>query len=249
MTVDLTGAFADAWAMWKRDRELLLAIAGLFLFLPQLALLLLVPEAPGMPPAGSAEATIATWIDQTIAWYGDHGLALIAANLLALFGGVTVLVLYLGGARPDLKAALGMAAALLPRYILAGLLALVPVMLGMILIVPGIYAQGRLMLVGPALVAERPLPAVDAIRRSINLTYRRGLAMFALACLILFGGQFLALPFLALGGTLDGAPVANPVSALLIDACAAAALAAAALATVLLRIAVYRRLLESSRGT
>ena len=38
MSMDLGGTAADAWAMWRRDRAVLVPLAGLLLFAPTLAL-------------------------------------------------------------------------------------------------------------------------------------------------------------------------------------------------------------------
>lgn len=249
MTLDVAGVFRDAWRMWKRDRDLLLGVAGLFVFLPQLALLLLVPDPIAMPASGADADAIRAWFDQSIQWYSDNGAAIVAADACALFGSLTILILYLsGGERPDLRAALGRAVLLLPRYLFAALLVLIPVSFGLLLILPGIYLQGRLLLVGPALVAEQPLAAIGAVRRSVALSRGLALLMSGLACIMLFGGQVLAAPFIGLGDALDGAPRANPVVALLLGSGAAAALTFAALATILIRVALYRRLIASSRG-
>ena len=47
--------YADAWAAWRRDWPVLTAVAGMFVFLPQLALLLLVPDLPDVSTVTSAD--------------------------------------------------------------------------------------------------------------------------------------------------------------------------------------------------
>ena len=61
MTIDWPGVFADAWGRWKRDRPLLLPLAGLFLFLPQFAFYLLAAPFPRLTPeqARDTEALLA----------------------------------------------------------------------------------------------------------------------------------------------------------------------------------------------
>ena len=51
MKIDWAGIFTDAWGRFKRDRQILLPLAGLFLFLPQFAFYLLVPPLPRIPAA------------------------------------------------------------------------------------------------------------------------------------------------------------------------------------------------------
>jgi len=242
MKIDLAALFGDAWRMFRRDRDVLLPVAGLFIFLPQLAVMLLVPPSPEMPAGSDAQAASA-WIDAMVNWYSAHGVPLLAADLAALWGGLTIVVSYLDRTRPDLAGALQTALLLLPRYILATLLETLMVFVGLALfLLPGLYLQGRFLLVGSAIVAERPLGAVASLGRSFALTRGNGLILGVLAAAMLFGGSLLASPFLALGDTLDRAPIANPISAALLSAAASAVLAAVALATVLLRVALYRRL-------
>ena len=56
MTPNLAGALRGAWARLRADIAVLLPIAGLSLFVPQLALLLLL-DAPDPAPGGSTAAT------------------------------------------------------------------------------------------------------------------------------------------------------------------------------------------------
>lgn len=249
MIADLAAAVADIRRMWARDRDILMAIGGLFFFLPQFALLLLVTPAPKRVADATDQAAALEWLQAMVDWYQANGLGLIAATAMALVGALTLLVLYLETGRPDVRGALGSALRLLPSYLLTALLVTIPIWFGLALfIVPGIYAQARLLLAGPALVAERGIGAVAAVRRSVELTRGRGVVLSALACFILFGGNILAAPFLALGTTLDGAPIANPVAAALLDAGASLAMAVTALVSILIRIALYRRLTQPNRG-
>jgi hypothetical protein len=249
MTIDLMGALGDAWAMWRRDRDLLLRVAGLFLFLPQFTLLLVLP-VPQLPVAhGGDQATFAALADIMFGWYAEHGVVLAAAELTALFGTLAIFALYLHPERPDLRGALIGALWLLPRYLLTSILVLISILIGLwLFILPGLYLNGRLMLAGPAIVAEQPLGAVAAIQRGVKITRGNGLVLAGLGCIMVLAGWVLPEPFLALGQALDGAPIANPVSAALLDAGAAAATAMAALGAILVRIALYKRLASPIRG-
>jgi len=112
---------------------------------------------------------------------------------------------------------------------------------------PGIYALGRLMLTGPVLVADRSRGVLAAIARSVALSTGHGMMLAGFACMTLFGGRLLAAPFDALGKALDGAPMANPLVAILLDFGSAAGLAAGALAAILIEVALYRHL-SASKG-
>jgi hypothetical protein len=247
MTLDVNGVFSDAWRLWKRDRDLLIGVAGFFLFVPELAMKLFVALPPD-PPSPLDRAALKAWLDALESWSSQFSLIVILLSLIALFGTVTLFTLYLDPERPDARRALARALRLFPRFLLLSFLVAVPVYFGlMLLYLPGFYAQGRLMLAFPVVVADQPRGARGAMSRSLILTRGHGLVLAGFACVMLLGGNLLSWPFLALGKALDGAPMANPVVAVLLDIGAAAGATVGALAGILIQIALYRRL-TSSRG-
>lgn len=251
MTFDVAGMLADAWRMWKRDRELLLPLAGLFLFLPELVRAVYVPAPPGLPASTGSSADPAAlkgWFAALEAWSSQYSLIIIAIALAAVFGTLMIFTLYLDPRRPNVRVALLRSLTLSPRYIGAMMLITFPIGLGLLyiwLFLPAVYAAGRLILTVPALVADRPNGVFGSIARSFALTRGHGLLLAGFACLTVLGGGILALPFRALGTALDGAPMANPVVALLLDAGAAAGMAVGALGAILIQVALYRRLAAS----
>lgn len=248
MTFDVAAVFADAWQMWKRDRELLLAVAGLFLFLPQFASKLLIPEVPEPAGFGRDAAAFKSWFAAYQTWLSNYGGTMIVLSLVLLFGTLLIFTLYLDTRRPNVRVGLINALTLLPRYILAVALISVPVDIGLILLVlPGIYALGRLMLTTPSLVANRSGGVLAALGRSVKLSSGHGMILAGFACITLFGGRMLAMPFDALGKTLDGAPMANPFVATMLHFGSASGMAAGALAAILIEVALYRRL-SASKG-
>src|SRR3546814_3062642 len=75
MKLDLVGTLRSAWARLRADHAMLLPVAGLTLFLPQLALLLLL-DAPVLEKGdGSTAATTAQtqalldWMVRNSGWY------------------------------------------------------------------------------------------------------------------------------------------------------------------------------------
>lgn len=253
MKINVGRALTIAWHMWRGDWDLLVRVAGLFVFLPQFASLLLVPVAPPMPEGASDEAAVRGWIEAFSGWFGLYGPWLFAAELLTLFGSVVLLTLYLGNGRPPVRDALRDSLRLFPRYFLAALLVSLPAGLfmlpaiGTVLVLPSLYVLGRLLLSGAVIVAEPPVGVIPALRRSVRLTRGNGLVMMAISGLLLFGGQLAALPFVMAGRALGGAPMANPVTAALLDAMAAAALSVTVIVAVLVRIALYREALALNR--
>jgi hypothetical protein len=249
MTADLTGALRSAWARLRADISVLLPVAGLTLFVPQLALLLLL-DAPDAAPGAATDTyaqVLAEWLVANSGWY-------LAAYLCAFFGALVILTLYLDSRRPDLMGALGAALRLLPRYLLAVLLTGLPVIFGIgllaplmgplavILLVPAFYWIVRTMLAGAAIVAERPIGAARALARSLSLTRGHGLILAALVALVTFAAELVAEIFVGLGGLMSSAHAVNPIAMALVEGLAALVQSGAALLLILLQVEFYRRL-------
>lgn len=253
MKINIGRALTNAWHMWRADWDLLVRVAGLFVFLPQFAAALLVPVLPAIPEGEPDQAAVRAWIDAMSNWFGVYGPGLFVVELLTLFGSLVLLMLYLREGQPLLRDALRDSLRLFPRYFLAALLVSLPAGLfmlpaiGAVLVLPSLYLLGRLLLSGAIIVAEQPIGVIPALQRSVRLTRGNGLVMMAVSGLLLFGGQLAALPFVIAGRSLGGAPMANPVAAALLDAMAAAALTVTLIAAVLVRIALYREALVLSR--
>ena len=229
---------AEAWALFRRDRDWLLALAGPFLFLPAFALALLVPPPPTATGAGEAQAL--DWARAVSGWAAEHGGWHLLAFAVACFGAAALYAAYL--AAGDVRGALRRAGPILPRYLLAMLLIGLPTAAGLLLwVVPGLYVMGRAMLTGPALVAERPIGAAAAAGRSVRLTRGAGLPMAALASIPWLGGVLLAQPFVMLAERLrEGG--AGTLALALAGAGLAGVAAASTLAQALIAVAAYRRL-------
>lgn len=248
MNLRATSVVADALILFRRDRELLLGLAGPFWFLPMFALLLLVPKPPTRP-ADAAVGSPATeaWVQAFAEWLTTQAGWFLLAAAIGAWGTATVYALYLERERPDVRGALAIGAALWPRFMLMTIL--IGLMAGgglLLLYLPGLYLLGRFMAAGPALVAERPLGAVNAIGRGWRLTRGAGLALMGVAAATLGLGWFVPQPLLALDDWLRARPDgANPVALATVDALAAAVATLAALATALIAVSAYRRLASS----
>lgn len=231
--------------MFRRDRALLLGLAGPFWLLPTMALRLLLPPPPAFAVeagAGAPEMMRAAqgWAD----WFAANSPWFLLAGLAASWGTLSVYILYLDRDRPDVSAALARALRLWPRFLLLNLLTGLPLAAGILLFyLPGLWVAGRLLVTGPALVAEAPVGAGRAVARGFGLTRGSTLAVMALAAVSLGLGLIAPDPLLRLDDFLrarDGGP--NPVALVIVDAGVAAVAAAAALASALIGVAAYRRL-------
>jgi len=231
---------ARAWRMFRRDGDLLLRVTGPFVFLPSLALYLLVPPPPA-PGADSGRGTAdaLAWAEALSGWASAHAGWYLLARVIELIGVAAVYGLYLAPARPDAGDALRRAVGLLPRFALLAALIAVPVAAGLLLwVLPGLYVAGRVMLAGPALLAEDRTSATSAAARSLALTRGSGLTLAALAGTVLIGGY--------LAGLFVGEGLSGPAG--ILAAAAAAGIGwAAAIAQALIAVACYRSL--ASRGS
>lgn len=245
MSLDIAGVLRDAWAMARRDREMLIGVAGLFVFLPDLLQALFVAPWPPLP-ATSDPAAADAWVKLFLDWAQRYELIAIACAIVALFGILLLFRLYSDRERPTVAAALGRGVVMLLPYLLLAYGVLLSVAIGWLLFyLPGLYLKGRLLPVSPVFLGERPVGIFAAWRRSFALTRGHGLVLMGLACVPLLGGALLGLPFELTGKLMDGAPMANPVVAVILDAGASLAHTVATIAAILIEVALYRRL---SRG-
>lgn len=240
-SIAIRPVLADAWDLFRRDRDWLLRVAGPFLFLPAFALALLVPAAPVafLSGAGSNEADTLARAARLTAWLRAYGHWHLLANGLGLFGAAALYSAYLDGRAPDIRTTLARAATLLPRYLIAMLLVAAPTGAGLYLwILPGLYVMGRALLVGPVLVAERPVSALSALARSFRLSRGLGVPMMALAATSLLGALVVAQPFAAL----DAAAKQSVTVAVIAAAGLGVSATIGTIAQVLIAVCVYRRL-------
>jgi hypothetical protein len=244
MTLDVRGVFRDAWAMWQRDRGVLIWVAGFFLFLPQLAYHLFGPENAALAAIDAAGKLDTDAQFKAVMQVFANDLPLLLAIAIAtVFGALAILMLYLDVAKRDVGAIMLAALRRLPAYFVLTVIIDIAASAGLHIIyilLPCMYLVGRLLLAGP-IFAEASVGPIDAMIRSFRMTRGRGLVLSGFATLIIFAG-LLPLPAIALGNVLDRAPLANPVSGLIIDAIAAAIATAAMLGGILVRIALYRRI-------
>lgn len=183
--------FGSLWAatagIVRREQALLVPVAGLFLFLPQILVNRILGDATP---------------DQLL-----HGNLLLLVPILAglvvmtLVGQAAVVALALGGADGrglSVRDALGTAIALLPAALALTLIQGLVVFAGtLLLIVPGLYAMARLVVALPALIGGGSSDALAALRQSWRLTEGHGFRILGMLLLLIAG--FLVLT-VAIGG-------------------------------------------------
>ncbi|MEN3749305.1 hypothetical protein TPR58_19180 [Sphingomonas sp. HF-S3] len=224
--------FEDAAALWRTNRDLLLAIAGVFYLLPILALLMFVPapRLAGLQPDAQRDAILA--------WAANWPWFLIG-SAVQLIGTVAILTLLLTPGRISLRDALILAVRrIVPLFGLWSMVSLVCFAGFFPLVIPGLYLLGRTFLAIPISVAERSrlFPAFVA---SIERTRGHGW-MIAAAYMTVFLANFMVSNLLA--PLLDAAGAGSPVLSGVVLVLVAGAGALAALATTLVQASAYRGL-------
>ena len=244
MRITLAALLSDAWAMFRREADLLLRVAGLFFFVPTYALLLLVGPLP-MPDQAIEDTTARAqaWMTQLDTWVGDYGLGSVGAYAITYFGLAVVFCLFLEPTRPTVGEAVRRAAVLFPRFILAMVVVSIPAGAGMyILLLPGLWLMSRFMLAGPILFAEAPTGAIAAVGRSWRMTRRAQLPLLGAIVTVYLAAILAGQPFMLFARWLGGEGGGNPLGVAIVDAFAATVAMLTQLAGALVAIAAYRRL-------
>lgn len=239
MSTIFAGAFADAAALWRRDRDLLMRVSGVFFFLPSFGQALFLPPMP--VPAEDSEV---------LRVFLDYGRAnahwLIAAACFQVYGSATLFALLFSGGRATLGEAMKRAAAAFPVYLFTAVLASLLVMAGAsFFFVPGFYIVGRTFFATAVVMAEDRRNPIRALGRSVELTARRGWLFFLVTATIVLA----ALAATGIVDSIQRGIGGGMAGRLVLDAVTAAISAAMSLAMVLVKTAAYRRVIAASSGT
>lgn len=239
---------ADAWRLWRADWAALTAIAGPFLFLPPLAIHLLLSPAlqVALAPLGPEDATarvaaFTAWLQASLPW-------LALAQAVTQFGVLAILHLYLDRGRLTVGGALRASARAFPVYLLAMILVSIVSFAGLFVLIVGyVYVLARLAMVGPVIAAEGERNPLAAIGRSLMLTRGSGLVLMGILILLYCANIVAVTPFDRIEEWMAvNAP--NPLAQAIIGMAIAALSAATLLATALVQVAAYRRF-TSGRDT
>lgn len=214
MTFDSNQAWKDAAQSVSANRDVLLALAGVFLVVPSFALVLLMP--PPEPAAGADPKTMFALLGQ---YYSKAWPALLGMGLLSMLGTLTMLSLFTDRSRPTvgeaIKLGLGGMLTVIGTQLIAGLAAAIAtalvmgaaagsgspvlaVVLGLLTTAGFVYAMIRISLVSPVVMVEGQRNPVAALKRSWELT--GGNVLYLLAFYLLLLVAFLVVYLLLSGG-------------------------------------------------
>ncbi len=183
VSLDSSAAWHSARRMVSANRDMLVAIAGVFFLLPGLVAGIVVP-----PPLLTHGMDQQQMTDAVMRFYNGAGPILLVLSLPMLAGYLTLLAMLLDRERPTVGAAIGQALRLLPSYVVAQLLTAlalsvlwVTVLGGLSMIMPQaiavlvsllvmIYPLIRVVLIGPEMVSQRLLNPIRAIIDGLSRT-------------------------------------------------------------------------------
>jgi hypothetical protein len=262
MKFSYSAVWEDTVRTLKAHSTLLIAVAGVFLFLPPLIANFVAP-----PPQ---EQTIAAMSS----YYSDNFLILFLAQLVAFAGNLVLLTLVLDERHPTVAGSIRASFAMLPAYLLVTILSasmlfagavlatlplfllnqvLPPILRGvgfLLLAIPLFHLMGRLVAVGPILVAEGRRNPFDVIKRSFDISKGNGWAVIGLILLVVLAFVVLMLAVTLVFGSVQlilDRSTGGSVGAFML--LVLNSLVGAAFSTVLMVLfaSIYRRLTNSDQ--
>ena len=169
--IDLNRVWDDAKAMGVANKDLLAAISGMFVLLPNVIAPQFIKTVEKVPAGLSQEKLLQFQLDR----YLDNWPVLIATSLVTSFGALAMLVLLLRTERLTVAESLKAAIILLPGYFVASIAQSFGAAVGLMLFVlPGVYLLARLSLIGAVAAAEHRFNPVELLSRSVSLTKGNG---------------------------------------------------------------------------
>ncbi|WP_420606205.1 hypothetical protein [Novosphingopyxis sp.] len=169
--------------MLSAHKEAALAIAGVFLFLPQIVLGYL---------AGNIDASGVQTYNQVMTvyeqWFTANGWFLILGILVSMIGSIALYVVFLRS-NQTIGEALITALKLFIPFLLLGILTGILVLIGFfLLVIPGIYLAIKFSLGGAVIAAENIANPIEAMKRSWRATKGNSLRIFFFLLIVFIVG-------------------------------------------------------------
>ncbi|AKM06326.1 glycerophosphoryl diester phosphodiesterase membrane domain-containing protein [Pelagerythrobacter marensis] len=209
MKFDMGRAWSEATALLGANKELLAVIAGIFIFLPNLALAMLVPDMMQGPAEVDPENPMATMQ----AFYAENGIWFFLLAIVQAVGSLSLIAM-LHDRRPTVGEAIRTGLVTLLPYLAAQLIvvlglaivlgvpvglaagvggAALGVIVGLIAAIALIYIMVKVSLVSPEMVLGGTLNPIAALRNSWRLTKGNSLRLFAFYLLLGIGVAVVAM--------------------------------------------------------
>jgi hypothetical protein len=235
--IDLTIVWDDAKTMGAVNRDLLTAIAGMFVLLPGVV----AEQFMTLPEKLEGEVDNHQLIARLAQYGADNWLVLLVHSVVTAFGVMALQSLLLRSERLTVRESLHAAMPILPAYLLANILQGLGVMTGLLLfLVPGFYLLGRFALVAPVVAAERLTSPLAILRRSAELTHGNGWRVFGLLAIIFMTMMVIAMVLTSLTGVVGELLLPPDAAALALTIVSSLVETGMTLTVVLVTAALYR---------
>ena len=262
MTFSYSAVWEETVRTLKAHSTLLIAVAGVFLFLPPLIANYLAP-----PPQQQGVAAITSH-------YSENLWIILTAQLIAFVGNLVLLTLVLDQRHPTVAGAIRAAFAMLPAYLLVTIISGFMLFAGAVLVtlplfllgpmlpgflraialfllaLPLFHLMGRLVPTGPILVAEGRRNPFDIIKRSFEISRGNGWAVIGLILLVALAFMILMLAVTLVFGSIQlivDRSTGGSVGAFLLLVLNSAIGAAFNTVLMVLFASIYRRLTDGAQ--
>ncbi|WP_394730787.1 glycerophosphoryl diester phosphodiesterase membrane domain-containing protein [Altererythrobacter sp. GH1-8] len=209
MKLDMGRAWNDAMAMLKQNRDVTVAVAGLFLFLPVFGLFLLLMHS-GISLIIEGQEPDPEFVNQQIvALFTGYWWAFLGVVIAQIFGSVVLMRVLADPARPTVSEALasvpGMILTIIAAQILISLATQALPLLGSVLppaaealvsliSLPIVfYLTIKFMLMTPIIAIDRERNPIKVLQRSWSLTRNNSFRLFGFMALLIVVGLVLGL--------------------------------------------------------
>ncbi len=203
MKLDMEKAWGEAVRLLGANKDVVLVVAGVFFFLPYIAVMLLLPTGFATGSGGESDPKVV--LAALEAFFAKYWWVFLISALIQAIGVLGMMNLLTDRSRPTLAEALAAATRLLPTYIAAqvlqglavGLGILIPIALaatsgvvavtilvGLIAAAVGAYLFVKFSLSSPVIAIEKTTNPVAALRRSWSLTKGNSLRIFMFTLLL-----------------------------------------------------------------
>lgn len=231
-------AWNEAISLLSANRDTVLAIVGLFFFLPYFALALFAPEAVNpapveAPPGTDPEVVMNAALDALLQQYADNWPLFLILSVAQFVGTLSLLALLTDRARPTVGEALQRGLKSTPSYLAAQILAAlfvmvvigiplgilgqfvppaIAVLFGLVLFFVMLYIFVKFALIAPVIAMENEFNPITAMRRSWTLTKGNSFRLAAFFLLLILAIGIVALLVTSILGLVlsaFGEPVTN----------------------------------------
>ncbi|MEJ6595480.1 hypothetical protein [Parasphingorhabdus sp.] len=184
MKLNYMQCWNGAMALLGAHKEAIIAIAGVFLFLPTLLFAQYVAQ-----PVFTGDEDMNALVAIYSAYFNENALPIMASNLIISFGGLSIYFSLAPSRNSTVAEDLASALKVFVIYLIANLLTGLVTLPGFILfIIPGLYLTARLILV-PALIADQgERNPIELLKRSWSLTKNNGFSILFLVLIIVVVG-------------------------------------------------------------